>query len=417
MLTRCKPSKVFYGWWIVAACFFISLYTSGVVFYGFTAIFRPIAEEFGWSYVEVSLAASIRGMEAGLLAPILGLIVDRWGARKLMFAGAVSTALGLLMMSQMRSLGMFYFASILMALGSSSAGISITTTVIGRWFRRNLGLATGLMICGHGASGVLVPLIVRLVALYGWRMAVLILGVSMFVLMVPLTLVVRSRPEPYGYLPDGTESVSILNSSPIQPMPDADGISARAALRSRTMWHIVLGLFPHFIAVGAVFTHIMPYLSSVGISRSLSGLVTTALPLISIGGRFGFGVLGDRLNKKLLSASALLGLAVSMLLFEFTTAATAWLLVFFSLLFGISYGGNLSMLGILLRDYFGSRSYGTIIGFAWGMLLLGNVVGPPFAGWFFDTWGRYTYAWLSQAGLLVIGAVLMMATPRVRKKK
>mgnify|MGYP005859350813 CR=1 FL=1 len=417
MLTRYKPSKVFYGWWIVAACFLISLYTSGVVFYGFTAIFRPIAEEFGWSYVEVSLAASIRGMEAGLLAPVLGLIIDRWGARRLMFAGAVSTALGLLMMSQMRSLGMFYVASILMALGSSSAGISITTTVIGRWFHRNLGLATGVMICGHGASGVLVPLIVRLVALYEWRIAILILGVSMFVLIVPLTLVVRSRPEPYGYLPDGAESVSILNSSAIQPMPDEESVSAREALKSRTMWHIVFGLFPHFIAVGAVFPHVMPYLSSVGIPRSMSGLVATALPLISIAGRFGFGVLGDRLNKKLLSASALVGLAVSLLLFEFTTAATAWLLIFFVLLFGISYGGNLSMLGILLRDYFGSRSYGTIIGFAWGMLLLGNVVGPPFAGWFFDTWGRYTYAWLSQAGLLLIGAVIMSATPGVRKKK
>ena len=72
-----KPPEVFYGWWIVFACFIIALYMSGVVFYGFTAIFEPIADEFGWSYTEISIAASIRGLEAGLLAPFVGLLVDR----------------------------------------------------------------------------------------------------------------------------------------------------------------------------------------------------------------------------------------------------------------------------------------------------------------------------------------------------
>jgi len=139
MVSLKKPGRVFYGWWIVAACFFLSFYVSGVVFYGFTAIFRPIVEEFGWSYVEVSLASSIRGMEAGLLAPLLGLVIDRWGARKLMVAGVISAALGLLLMSQMQSLAMFYLSSILTAVGSSSVGISITTTVVGNWFRKRLG--------------------------------------------------------------------------------------------------------------------------------------------------------------------------------------------------------------------------------------------------------------------------------------
>ena len=74
--------KIFYGWWIVGACFFIALYMAGVVFYGFTAIFEPIAEEFGWSYTEISIAASIRGLEAGLLAPVVGILVDRWVGTK-----------------------------------------------------------------------------------------------------------------------------------------------------------------------------------------------------------------------------------------------------------------------------------------------------------------------------------------------
>jgi MFS family permease len=79
--------KIFYGWWIILACFLIASYTGGVVYYGFTAFFEPIVEEFGWSYTQVSIAFSIRGLEMGMLAPIVGFLVDRLGPRKLTFAG------------------------------------------------------------------------------------------------------------------------------------------------------------------------------------------------------------------------------------------------------------------------------------------------------------------------------------------
>ncbi len=90
-----KPSKVFYGWWIAAASLLIGLYSAGVVFYGFTAIFEPIADELGWSYTQISLASSVRGLEAGLLAPLIGVLADRWGPRRLIFSGAIFTAVGL----------------------------------------------------------------------------------------------------------------------------------------------------------------------------------------------------------------------------------------------------------------------------------------------------------------------------------
>ncbi len=102
-----NPSRVFYGWWVVGASFFISLYTGGVVFFGFTAVFEPIADEFGWSYAQISLAASIQGLEAGLLAPVTGLLVDRWGPRKLIFGGAIISGLGLILLSRITSLAMF----------------------------------------------------------------------------------------------------------------------------------------------------------------------------------------------------------------------------------------------------------------------------------------------------------------------
>ena len=110
MLSNRKSTRIFYGWWIVGAAFFVALYIGGVVFYGFTAIFEPIANDMGWSYAQISLAASLRGLEIGLLAPLAGILTDRLGPRRLIFAGAIITALGLFLLSRTTSLATFYGA-------------------------------------------------------------------------------------------------------------------------------------------------------------------------------------------------------------------------------------------------------------------------------------------------------------------
>jgi len=112
--------KVFYGWWVVGACFVISLYVGGVIFFGFTftAFFHPIREELGWSYTQISLASSLRGMEMGFFAPFVGFIVSRYGPRKLLLAGMVTTGIGLVLLSQVHSLFGFYGTFLLIASGS-----------------------------------------------------------------------------------------------------------------------------------------------------------------------------------------------------------------------------------------------------------------------------------------------------------
>ena len=84
-----KRPKVFYGWWIVGAGSFITLCMRGTVILGFTAFFEPLAKEFGWSYAQISLAASLRGLEGGILAPLVGFLADRWGPRRLVFGGSI----------------------------------------------------------------------------------------------------------------------------------------------------------------------------------------------------------------------------------------------------------------------------------------------------------------------------------------
>jgi len=406
-------AHIFYGWWIVVACFIIALYMSGSVFYGFTAVFKPIAEEFGWSYTSISIAASIRGLEAGLLAPVVGILVDRCGPRKVIFGGVLLIGMGLMLLSQVHSLIMFYFAFILMSLGVSSCGISVTAAVVAHWFHRRVGLATGITICGYGSSGLLVPVMVRLVDLYDWRTAIFIMGVGMLVIGLPLSLLLRHKPEQYGYLPDGEEGGEAVFDRGSAKLPAREvSISLGQAMRTRAFWLVLVGVVPQFIVVPAVTTHVMPYMSSLGIARTMSGLVATAIPLLSIGGRFGFGWFADRYVAKRLTALALFMLGLGLLCFEYVTLERGWLLVLFLLLFGFGYGGVNTMVGILLRGHFGRGSFGTIIGFAWGILMLGTIVGPPVAGWVYDTWGSYQGTWVVAAGASSAGAIIMALSPR-----
>ena len=203
--------KIFYGWWIVLACSLIGFYVGGVIFFGFTAFFEPIREEFGWSYAEISFAISLRGLEMGVFAPFVGFLVDRFGPRKLIFWGIITVGLGLILLSLTKSLAMFYGSFLLIAFGAGGCAAVVTTTAVANWFQRKVGIALGLVGSGIGAGGLVVMLIVRLIDLYQWRTALIILGLGMWALGIPLSLVIRNRPEPYGYLPDGD-----LSSSPVQ---------------------------------------------------------------------------------------------------------------------------------------------------------------------------------------------------------
>ena len=409
-----KHPRVFYGWWIVGAAFFIALYTAGAVSYGFTTIFEPIVEEFSWSYMQVSLAASIRGLETGLLAPVAGLLVDRLGPRRLLFAGVTLVGMGMMLVSQTTSLAMFYGAMALVAIGVSGCSSTIVMAAVANWFRKRIGLAIAIVASGHGFSGLLVPVMVTLVDRYEWRTAVVVIGAGMLVLGIPLSLLVRHRPEQYGYQPYG---------EPVRPTGPGDGpavvdvsegdIGAGEALRSSTFRHIAIGLGLQFIILGAVITHIMPYLSSVGISRTMSGLVASAVPLISIIGRFGFGWLVDKVEKRRLAAGGLAMVVLSMLLFSFASAAWMWLLVPFAVLFGIGYGGLVVMRVAMVRNYFGRAHFGAIHGSVVGILALGQVIGAFLPGWVYDTWGSYQGTWLVFSGLAAVAMITVATTPPV----
>ena len=403
-----KTPKVFYGWWIVAASFLIALYVGGVVFYGFTAFFEPIANEMGWSYTQISLAASLRGLEIGLLSPLVGVLADRWGPKRLVFGGVFITVAGLLLLGATRSLVMFYGAFALLAVGVSACTVTVLLTAVANWFRKKMGLASGIAICGFGFSGLLIPVIVRLIAVYDWRTAVNILALGMLFLILPLSLFFRHRPEQYGYFPDGQKQSAVAG-------PDESGagqvneaeVRVKPALKSGAFWRLALSRMYHMMVVAAVITHVMPYLSSIGLSRSRASLVATLIPLMSVFGRLGFGWLGDKFSKRLVATASFIMIGAGILCFAYASTISIGLLVPFLVLMGIGYGGTNAILPPLGREYFGRTNFGSIYGIMEGIGTIGGIIGPAIAGWAYDNWGSYHTVWLWLAGLVVIPVILV----------
>jgi len=415
MISHRNPFKIFYGWWIVVASFLIALYIGGAVFYGFTAFFEPIVDEMGWSYTQLSLAASLRGLEMGILSPVVGILADRWGPRKLIFGGILVTVASLLLLSYTTSLIMFYVSFALLATGVSACTVTVLLTAVANWFKRKMGIASGIAICGFGFSGVLIPVIVRLIEVYDWRTALHILALGMIILILPLSFVFRHRPEQYGYFPDGQkqDTTTPLTDLSSPQSPDVE-LKVKQALKNGAFWRIVLARMYHMTTMMAIITHVMPYLSSISISRATSSLVATAIPLMSIIGRLSFGWFGDKFSKRAVAAMSFVMMSCGVFCFAYVSDMRLWLLVPFLILLGIGYGGTNAILPALGREYFGRTNFGSIYGLMEGIGTIGAIIGPTLAGWAYDSLGSYHIVWFLLSGLAVVamGSVLTITPTR-----
>ena len=400
-----RKRKLFYGWWVAWTAALLNFFAGGTFIYGFTVFFNPIRNTFGWSSTVTSVAFSLRGLEIGLLDPIVGLLVDRVGPRKLLFAGWGMLGLGFLLMSRINSIWSFYATFLLLTAGFSFGSFVVLNTAITHWFNKKRSRALGIIYVGMGASGLLAPLLALSIDQLGWRTTLVVIGIVSLTVVMPLCTLMKHKPEQYGYLPDGetrettnetagetdSDSPNRLEAKPRDS--SATEFTATAALKTRAFWLLSAAFFFQHISIGAVNVHIVPYLESVNVPTTLAATTVTGMTLCSLIGRLGFGFLGDYTNKRYLVAIAVTIQTIGLLFFSFIDTDTAWLIIPFLLTYGPGYGGPVPLRAALLADYFGRRSFGTILGWLAFITMLGGVASPVIAGWVFDTTGNYRVAW------------------------
>jgi MFS family permease len=413
-----KSPRIFYGWWIVAAMVVVSTYMGGVIFFGFTAFIGPIEAEFtNWSRFVTTSSVSLRGMESGLLAPFAGRLVDKYGPRRLIFIGSIIVAFSLVMLSQMNSLWMFYLSFAVLSLGMSTCTLTVPMSAVTNWFHKKLGIASAFAIIGFGLSGVLVPVIERLINTYDWRNTFLILAVGVVVVITPLSLVFRHKPQPYGYLPDGEqESSGPRLTEAVKETPPEKTWKVRELLKNGVFWRITVAYICLMMLLSGVITNVMPYLESVGRERSAASFVTMSIALATIGGRLGFGWLADRRERKTIVAAGFVAMLIGFVLYLNVSDRAFWLIIPFIILYSMGHGGNNALRPPLIVSYFGRANFGTVMGLMMGFCSIGSVLGAPLAGLVWDLMGSYRLAWYVAMGIAVIGMISIWSLPKAKAK-
>jgi MFS family permease len=388
-----RGRRIFPGWYVVGGSMVIHFAFSVVFFYGFSAFFEPISREFDWPRAVTAGAFSLRQVESGFTSPLSGLLVDRLGTRKVAVSGVAVGVAGLLGLGLMQEVWQFYACVMLVSMGSGAALNAFPVATI-NWFRRLRGRALGVMSSGPVLAGVFVPGIVLLIERQGWRSAFITLGVAVAALCFPAAMLIRHRPEPYGYHPDGDPPRQEAGGVRL-PAGNFEGMGVGEAVRSRAFWIIAAVLGVHYMGPSAVFIVQVPYFEGVGFTPAAAASTIGVFTVLSAIGRLGTGVLLDRFDRRLVVAGLLAcdlgGVLVLVNITEY------WMVFPFALLFGIGFGGMLPARNVLVSEHFGARRFASIYGLLGSASVAFGVVAPLMVGWSFDLTASYRPAFLAVA--------------------
>lgn len=404
-----REYNMFYGWYIVIAGAILDAFVVGIAWYGFTAMFNPIATKFGWSYAQVSLAITLRGAGCGMLNPAIGAIVDRFSIRNTVFLGITVTGLGLLTLGRVSSLLMFYITFISFSLGVTFCTLLVPMAAVMKCFKKNVGKAASVLSFGVALGGLTIPLITVLIDSFGLKAALTILAIAVWGVGIPLSFVFGMGNE------DQNESSfhgqKGKKQPKVHPLSQSPGLSIREAVMTRPFWHIGLAFMLQIAALDAVMFHVMPYLKSVGIERTFASTIAMAIPLVSIPSRFGFGWLSDIYKRHYVIAAALTFTGLGMFLFAVIKPDVLWLISLFVIVFGIGLGGYTPLMSPIVKEYYGARNFGVILGSMNVLLTIGGISTPLIAGIVYDRLGYYGPLWNILGAVSILGAVIIITIP------
>lgn len=389
------------------------------MFMSFAVFLKPLVNEFGWSRSITSMAYAINMIAMGIFSVLLGAVADRYGPRRVIFLGGIVFGFSLMLTSLTSTVWELYlYYGIIMALGSSSSQVPLAKN-IAMWFEKKMGLATGISMAGYGFGPLIfAPLATYIMTVYSWQMAFIVIGAIGLATIVPVSLLIRSDPAemglmPYGHVPPSAKpNPGLASSTGVDKRVISNsyvGYSTLELLTNRPLLILMLVHFLGCVSHSIPLLHVVALATDAGVAKMVAATILGGAALWSLVSRIGIPILADRIGGKggLFVTMMLQASTISWLFF----AKESWDFSFFSIIFGIGYGGEMAMFPILSREYFGPASFGKIYGIQMFGAALGMAVGGYLAGLAFDLFGSYYLAiWLAVlTGLL--GAVFTMTLP------
>ncbi len=402
--------RVFYGWYIVAAGAGVLWLSATLWMHSYGAYVVLLQDEFGWSKTLLGVAFALTRIESGILGPVQGWLVDRFGPRLIMSIGTVIFGIGFMLFAGIETLLGFYLTFALMALGSSLGGFGSLVVSLVNWFTRHRAKALAISQTGMAIGGLSIPLIVYCLEAFGWRTTAFCSGIVVLLVGLPLVQTFRHRPQEKGEQPDGVPLDPGGFDRPAQALSGRD-YTAREAMRTWQFWLISVGHAVALLSVSAIMVHLVPHLTEgLGFSLALSGLAFALVTGFLMLGQLAGGFLGDRFDKRLICTVCMLGHGAALLLIAYARSPAA--VVAFAVLHGLAWGIRGPQMMAMRADYFGASSFGTIMGFSSLVIMLGMASGPVIAGYMADVSGSYESGFTLLAWLSLLGSVcFFVSTP------
>ncbi len=402
-----NPITPSHGWWAIAVCFSTATALVGFSTYTFSLFGNELAEEFQWSRTQINASLSFSAIGT-LFGPFLGGIIDRRGPRVVVGVCVALTALSFLLRPLMSELWHWYALSFL-----QYAGFSATMTPVGRivglWFPNRRGMVMGIAMTGNNFGGVVMPGIVgALIAISGWQAGYYLQGGVTALVAIGALIALR---EPNSKDITNPDSAGEVDSSRLA------GMSMHQAVRSPILYMLL-----YIFLVGATpFATLLPQLISHFINEGIeSSTATTALSLVALGGMGGkiaFGIIAERITARYAMMISFAGLSASLLLsVNPNISGIIWIC---SPMWGLCMGAFGTLINMIVQDYFGLKSFASIMGVAGYGTALSFAIGPIVTGISMDELGNYDPIFYGTVALLLMGIVALaaMGNPTIRQQE
>ncbi|MCY4618623.1 MAG: MFS transporter [Chloroflexi bacterium] len=409
--------KIFYGWYIVGAGLIINMLIGGLTMNAFGFYAAALKDEFGWSATIFGVAAAVTRVESGLLGPIQGWMIDRFGPRAMIRLGITTTALGMILFGLLWDEISFIGFYILLSIGTSIGGFMTVSVAVVTWFERKRSRAIGFMSMGF-TFGALVSAVVGVAILnFGWRETTYATGALLLVVGWGLTFLFTRHPADKGLEVDGGVEAAPDGSAAIarqfNPFRHRD-FTAREALRTRAFWGLGLAHGAPLMVVGMWIGHGVLHIDELpGFSAGDAAVVVTVMVVTQLIGQSLSAWAGDRFPKRPLLVLCMIGHAFAGI--ALAVATGWWMLMAFAVLNGVAWGARGTLITSLRADYFGASQFGRIMGWTSMVMMPFMTIGMLGSGIMRDIFGSYDLAFI----IFSIGAgsgviwILMSTRPRL----
>jgi len=408
----------FYGWIIIAVTF-VTMAIGVNARTAFSLFFPPILHEFGWERGVTAGAFSFGFVASAVVSPLIGRLMDRLGPRSVMELGVALMAGGLLLAPLTTMPWHLYLTlGVMVGAGSICLGYSGQSLFLPNWFNRRRGLAIGLAFAGVGIGSVtLLPWVQLMIDRAGWRTACTAMGLLVLVVLAPVNLLLRKRPEDLGLQPDGDAAPSASSAKPVSNVvnPGWAGIdwTLGRALRTGRFWWLAIGYAGGLYIWYAVQVHQTKYLLDVGFSPGVAVWALGAVSLLGIPGQILLGHVSDRVGREWIWSASCAGFAICFAALIALASYPSLPLVYLMVVSQGALGyGLTSIMGAVVVEIFQGRHYGSIFGTIMVAALAGGAAGPLITGLLHDLQGTYTPAFLLGIGVSGLSALaIWLASP------